>query len=185
MLQFNLPSPEWTGIIKQNLSYDCEPVSSVGVVTHWTAGIYGSILDADRFFSFSLFVGRPSFLFNEYRALFSQRQSGTGVWFTVVGYGQLIIFRVRKRARMMGYTAIPRSLCPCLVANYQSATTLTSTYYRWSSTSSSLTRLLTFYLMMGSGTEIMLIVFSENLIIVDPRVTTGLTYEQLRLRPKF
>jgi hypothetical protein len=32
MLQFNLLRPEWTGIIKQNLSYDGEPVSFVSVV---------------------------------------------------------------------------------------------------------------------------------------------------------
>ena len=38
MLQFNLLRPEWTGIIKQNLSYDGEPVSSVIVAIRLRAG---------------------------------------------------------------------------------------------------------------------------------------------------
>jgi hypothetical protein len=64
----------------------------------------------------------------------------------------------------------------CLVAIYQPATTFTSTYYRWSSTSISLTRLLTFYLMMGSGKKIMLIVFSENVITIKKLFTWSWVY---------
>ena len=38
MLQFNLLRPEWTGIIKQSLSYDGESVSSVSVVIRLRTG---------------------------------------------------------------------------------------------------------------------------------------------------
>ena len=43
MLQFNLLRPEWTGIIKQNLSYDGEPVSSVSAVISLRVGRQGNI----------------------------------------------------------------------------------------------------------------------------------------------
>jgi hypothetical protein len=38
MLQFNLLRPKWTGIIKQNLTYDGEPVSSVSVMIRLRTG---------------------------------------------------------------------------------------------------------------------------------------------------
>ena len=113
MLQFNLLRPEWTGIIKQNLSYDGEPVSSVSAVISLRVGRQGNITRFSTkdnfFFSVTLFCGQTQSPVQWIQGALLPEAKRTGVHLTIAGYCQIINYWVRERERRMSYTVVRRS----------------------------------------------------------------------------
>jgi hypothetical protein len=167
MLQFNLLRPEWTGIIKQNLSYGGEPVSFISVVLRLGTGQQENMVrfSTKVVFSLSHFMWanpascsmntRSSFLRDKTVRFCRLLSSGTESFYLQVdeASGRTAFFKCLPCRKL----SVPNNTHFHLLSIFKKS---------WSSTSIFLTWFLTFYLMTGSGTKVMSIVFSENLNII-------------------
>ena len=138
MLQFNLLSPEWTGIIKQNLGYDCEQVGSVSVVTRLRTGRQENMVRFPTKIDFLVLSFRGG---TQPPVQWIQGASFTEVkWYgcAVCWYWVVTVYCLQGEEAgkgdgnwILGYRVVRRSLISCHIASYQSPTKLTSTYHQY------------------------------------------------------